>query len=168
MSSFINLFLSDEHKLHNLGYKIDKLTSIAKLKKKSDIYNKVASILPENSRILSQSNGTVINKFVTSKKTKLSFSEEMMLSDIKSYLVDDILVKLDRSAMSESIEARAPFLAKDIFTYAWKIPENMKLGNIKGKLILREILEDYIPKNLLQQPKMGFAIPLDKWLRGPL
>lgn len=165
---FFNFFLSNKYKLKNFGHKMEKLNSILKLKKRGDIYNALVSILSTDNILSTISHNELINKYISLKQANLNFSEEIMLSDLKSYLVDDILVKVDRSSMSEGVETRIPYLGKDVFTFAWKIPEHMKIKNSEGKLLLKEIAEDYIPANLLRQPKMGFAIPLDKWFRGTL
>jgi asparagine synthase (glutamine-hydrolysing) len=70
--------------------------------------------------------------------------------------------------MAVSLETRAPFLDKDVVEFAWQLPMNLKLRNGQGKWILRELLYKYVPKKLVERPKMGFSIPLDDWLRGPL
>lgn len=91
-----------------------------------------------------------------------------MARDTVGYLPDDILVKVDRAAMYNSLETRAPFLDHRLISLAWKIQINRHIARGKGKLILRTILQDYVPKQAFERPKAGFAIPLSKWLRGPL
>ena len=93
---------------------------------------------------------------------------KMIYLDTVTYLQDDILCKLDRAAMSNSLETRVPFLDKDVVEFANKIPINIKIKNGKGKWPLKKILSKYIPQNLIDRPKTGFSIPLGNWLRGPL
>lgn len=95
-------------------------------------------------------------------------AEWMMAMDSVGYLPGDILVKVDRAAMAASLETRAPFLDARVIAAAWKLPTEMKIADGKGKLPLREILEKYIPRDLMERPKQGFAVPLDRWLRGAL
>lgn len=92
----------------------------------------------------------------------------MMFRDSLTYLPDDILCKVDRAAMAVSLETRVPFLDKDVVELAWRLPVSMKIRGHEGKSLLREILYDHVPRNLIERPKTGFGIPVGQWLRGPL
>lgn len=94
--------------------------------------------------------------------------EKMMLIDKLSYLPDDILVKVDRAAMSVGLESRVPFLDWRIVEFSARIPTNLKRKNNQGKYPLRKILAKYVPERLFNRPKMGFGVPLNAWMVGPL
>jgi asparagine synthase (glutamine-hydrolysing) len=92
----------------------------------------------------------------------------MMAMDAQSYMVDDVLVKVDRASMANSLETRIPILDHRVIELAWRLPMDMKVRAGKGKWILRETLYQHIPRELIERPKKGFSIPLGEWLRGPL
>ena len=153
----------------NIGHKIHKTGNILSSKSIRDLHFKLISQIQNPSDWLKNSNEyeTVFNDNKERFK-ELDSVEIMMAYDLISYLPTDILTKVDRAAMSVSLETRVPFLDTDVIKFSASLPMEFKIRNGVSKWLLREVLYKYVPKNLIERPKMGFAVPLAEWLRGPL
>lgn len=122
---------------------------------------------PESVVINSSCASTLLNTS-TSWPTVDSFEHWMMAMDASQYMADDILVKVDRAAMANSLETRVPLLDHRVVEFAWQLPLHLKIRNGVGKWVLREVLYKYVPREMIERPKKGFSIPLAQWLRGDL
>ena len=97
-----------------------------------------------------------------------NWQERRMLLDMETYLPGDILCKVDRASMKYSLETRCPILDTAVVEYSFRLPHEYKYKKGNKKRILKDITCDFVPGELLERPKTGFSVPLDKWLRGPL
>lgn len=147
-----------------------KIANILNSSTNWEIYEKLI-LTSQNNIILNSTNNLTfsnIKKYFESLSDNFTFQERMMYTDSVSYLTDDILCKVDRAAMGVSLETRVPFLDHKLASFAWTLPQSMKLRNGEGKWILKQLLYKYVPKNLMERPKIGFGLPLDIWLRTSL
>jgi len=99
---------------------------------------------------------------------RLGWTERMMLADQGEYLPDDLLAKVDRVSMAVSLEVRVPLLDHRVAEFAWSLPRKFKIRAGETKWLLRQLLYKRVPRSMMERPKMGFSVPIDRWLRGPL
>jgi asparagine synthase (glutamine-hydrolysing) len=166
--SLLSPLIPNRFQQRQAGDKIHKTAALLSLESRVMLYKRLVSHWYEPERLVKNSKEpmTIINS--NKGKSPFLFAEQMMYLDAVTYLPDDILVKVDRACMAVSLESRAPFLDHRVFEFAWTLPLEMKVRNGKGKLILKKLLEKYVPRELTERPKMGFGVPIDSWLRGPL
>lgn len=156
-------------RMSNFGDKIHKGAEVICSKDLDELYEGLVSHTKDPSCLVLNSEEPATAITDSSRNPKLNNSIlNMMALDTVSYLPDDILVKVDRAAMANSLETRVPFLDHTVFELAWRLPLKAKLEEGKTKKCLRDILSKYVPDQLIDRPKKGFGVPLAVWLRGPL
>lgn len=158
--------LPTRHRPMALGERIPKVGQLIGESSPEAVYRRLVSQVPDPERFVADgSNGALeldnVPRFA-------DFRQTMMYTDTITYLPDDIMVKVDRASMAVSLEGRAPFLDHRVVEAAWRLPMSVKIRDGVGKAILRDILYRYVPRELVERPKMGFAIPIADWLTGPL
>lgn len=150
-------------KAHKLGRRLGAVRSI------DDLYRQLVTTWPESSHLVV---GGRPLPTMLDRAEEISGIDDpiqrMMAWDAVTYLPDDILHKVDRASMAVSLETRAPFLDHRVAQIAWRLPLHMKVRGGTGKWALRQVLYRHVPRELIERPKMGFAVPIDSWLRGPL
>lgn len=162
-------FIPESFRISLLGDKIHKTASILASDSIHDLYSGLISQFRDPSDWLMQGQEPKnITRDNASQLSALSSVEMVMALDMMTYLPDDILVKVDRAAMSQSLETRVPMLDYRIVEFALSLPLEYKLRDGCSKWVLRQVLDRYVPKSLIERPKMGFSVPIDVWLRGPL
>jgi asparagine synthase (glutamine-hydrolysing) len=160
-------FLSRQYQLtgdrmHKLASALDEATPEALYRHLVSIWKDTAALVPDSVEPPTAfTDAELVGRIE-------DFGERMMLVDQMSYLPDDILVKVDRASMWTTLESRAPFLDHRIVEFSWRLPMAMKHRHGQGKWLLRQVLYRYVPRELVERPKMGFGVPIGDWLRGPL
>jgi asparagine synthase (glutamine-hydrolysing) len=150
-----------------LSEKVQKVAGVLSANSVHDLYNDLISDFNNPSEWVI--GGTDASNLALNEAYKeLGTKRFMMLKDLLGYLPNDILTKVDRASMAVSLETRVPFLDHELVEATFNVPIDMHLYRGKSKSILRDILYKYVPQDLIERPKMGFGIPLDSWLRGPL
>jgi asparagine synthase (glutamine-hydrolysing) len=151
------------------GYKMHKLASLLLSESAMEMYAAMASHWPRPEHIVAGASALSALQIVGDQWLDLpEFERQAIYLDTLTYLANDILVKLDRATMAFGLEGRIPFLDPRVVEFAWRLPLRMKVRPNEGKWILRQVLYRYVPRELVDRPKMGFGIPLDSWLCGPM
>ncbi|WP_371767808.1 asparagine synthase (glutamine-hydrolyzing) [Massilia sp.] len=155
--------------LGNVGNRAHKFAGLLAERDRMQVYRRMVSHWDEPARLVHGASEPS-NYFSArgAAAADADYYDEMMLADMHTYLPDDILVKVDRAAMGVSLETRVPFLDHRVVEFAASVPLHMKVRDGQGKWLLRQVLYKYVPKEMIERPKMGFGVPIDAWLRGPL
>lgn len=151
-----------------LVHSAERLADLAQMQDRTSLYRYMVSDWKHPQRLLSTPVQMQSLFSALPYDKAQNFFDWMMLADSQSYLPDDVLVKVDRAAMANSLETRVPMLDHRVIELALRLPLSMKVNEQTGKWALKEILYRYVPKTLLDRPKTGFGVPIDHWLRGPL
>jgi asparagine synthase (glutamine-hydrolysing) len=147
------------------GERVHKLAKLLQSQSDGDLYQNLLSV---NSDPASLVIGYVEQTSETERTFHRSSFEDAMMTDTYDYLPDDILVKVDRASMAVSLEVRVPLLDPDVFSFAWGLHPDDRVQNGIGKWPLRQLLNRYVPAEIVERPKMGFGVPINKWLRAEL
>ncbi len=151
------------------GYKVHKLAGLLPSESPMEMYAGMASHWSAPERVIAGANTLRPLHMIEDQWLELpEFERQAIYLDTITYLPNDILVKLDRATMACGLEGRIPFLDPRVVEFAWRLPLQMKVRPNHGKWLLRQVLNRYVPRNLVERPKMGFGVPLDSWLRGPM
>lgn len=162
-------FLPKHFQIPHLADRLPKLADVIRQKSAEGYYQNLISHWKQPDQLVLDATEpkTIFNR--PEQHLELAdFREQMMYLDSMTYLPDDVLTKVDRASMAVSLEVRVPLLDHRVVEFAWRLPLSMKLRYGQGKWILRQVLYKYIPKELVDRPKMGFSVPIGDWLRGPL
>ena len=151
------------------GDKLFKLADLAQARDGREAYAwLIAQHRKRGSLVIGAGTPTPAGEHALWSRPGRHLADNMMLADARGYLPDDILVKVDRATMAVSLEARAPLLDHRVAEFAFQLPVAQKIRGRVGKWLLRQILYRHVPPALIDRPKMGFGVPIDAWLRGPL
>jgi asparagine synthase (glutamine-hydrolysing) len=161
--------LPERFQVDQLADRLPKLATIVAQADRSLFYREIVSHWKQPDALVI--GGTEPPTSFTQSETLPDFpglAELMMYLDMATYLPDDILTKVDRASMAASLEARVPLIDHRLIEFAWQVPTSLKRSEDGGKRLFREVLYRYVPRSLVDRPKMGFGVPLEDWLRGPL
>lgn len=162
------LLLPASMRLSDPGQKIHKAAGVLSAASVDELYRGVVSHWDPAALLRTGEEPATLLTGLRPELPGLGDIERMMALDALTYLPGDILVKVDRAAMGVSLETRVPLLDHRLVEWAWKVPLEYKLRDGTGKWLLRQVLYRHVPRELIERPKMGFGIPVDAWLRGPL
>ncbi len=151
------------------GDKFHKLADVLEMSDSDDLYHRLVTCWTNPAEVAIGGHEAPLAAFKAPQSiAKSDVAAKMMFLDLVTYLPDDILAKVDRASMATSLEVRVPLLDHRVVEFAWRLPTSMKIDGRETKSVLRRVLYRYVPRELIERPKMGFGVPLAEWLRGPL
>jgi len=156
----------EEQKL--VGLKVQKLAGLMQQQDIIQAYDFLMSYWDDPVSLLTNNLGAESCRAQINISDATNFVDQAMCLDQAGYLPGDNLVKVDRASMAVSLETRLPLLSHEVVDLAWRIPVSMKVKDNVSKWVLRKVLYKYVPKDLVDRPKMGFSVPIGTWLRGDL
>ena len=166
---FINNYLKDKPIIYKNSFikDISRYSQLLSTKNRHEYYfEQISKLSNPGSLLIKDSKAKTFFNNDDLMVNLQSFEEEMMYIDLRTFVLDDILVKIDRASMANSLEVRNPFLDHRLIEYAARIPLSRKICNNKTKWLTREILYKHLPKSLMDRPKSGFMIPISNWLKN--
>jgi asparagine synthase (glutamine-hydrolysing) len=151
-----------------VGERVHKLAGVMAAGSVADMYRSLWPAWRPEETLLEAPPAEDVNLPILDAAEPAGLLDRMLLADQAAYLPDDQLARVDRASMAASLELRSPLLDHRVVELSWRIPAGMKLRGATGKWVLRQVLHRRVPRALVERPKMGFSIPVDRWLRGPL
>ena len=165
----IRPLLPPQLRYKQFGNRINKLATVVGVDDPIALYRLLISMWQRPSQVVLKATDVMMLQRYSDVLSKMpEFAEQMMLADFLTYLPDDILTKVDRASMGVSLEVRVPFLDHRVIDFAWRTPLSLKVTGGETKWLLKQVLYRYVPAAMVDRPKMGFGVPIDEWLRGPL
>jgi asparagine synthase (glutamine-hydrolysing) len=161
--------LAERRRPRHPGDKLYKLADMLRLERPDELYRGFVSTWDDPaSAVLGATEPGGLLWDQSLRESFPDFTDRMQFIDTLTYLPDDILTKVDRASMAVSLEARVPILDHRVVELAWRTPRRLMMKDGQSKWLLRQILYKHVPKAMVERPKMGFGVPMDDWLRGPL
>ena len=167
----LGLALPRSMRVRTPGYKMHRLAEVLTADSREEVYRRLVSTWPDPAGVLRR--GGEPRTLLDSPKRwpgagATDFTRWMQFMDSSTYLPGDILHKVDRATMAVGLESRAPYLDHRVVEFAWRLPMDFLLQGSRGKIVLRRVLDRFVPRELVERPKAGFGVPIEHWLRGPL
>jgi len=166
--SSVKGFIPKRYHQRNIGEKLYKISQTMESNSSNGLYNSLVSKWTNPEEVVLGVDWGSMSQCSIEDVNFGNEVEKIMAQDSTHYLPDDVLCKVDRATMFASLESRSPFLGRNVVEFAWSLPHSYKIRNGVGKSILRDVLYNYVPKELIDRPKMGFDTPIGCWLRGAL